>query len=67
LVPEHPAYWAVPEDASAAVELLVADGQVEYEHNLSRAAGGLFSGPAVQVVAAEAAPAARPFQRKAPR
>lgn len=68
-VPEHPTYWHVPESASAAVELLVEDGQVEYEPGYARAAGGLFTGPAVAlqpVAAADAprAPAGKPFARK---
>jgi hypothetical protein len=63
-VPEHPAYWAVPDNASAAIELLVADGQLEYEPSASRVprtAAGTFA-----VVMPPAAPPAD-FSRKARR
>ncbi len=52
VAPEYPTYWNVPADASAAIELLVADGQVEYEPNYARGAGGAFAAqPALQEVA----------------
>lgn len=69
-VSEHPTYWHVPESASAAVELLVEAGQIEYEPTFARGAGGQFAPApelALQVVAEPAAPAAPPaaaFSRK---
>lgn len=67
-VPEYPAYWHVPESASAGVALLVADGQVEYEPSYTRGAHGAFAPePALQVVStspARPAPPAKAFQRK---
>ncbi len=63
LVPEYPTYWPVVDSASAAVELLVQDGQVEYEANVSRSSAGTFAVATLQPVApATAAPA--PFARK---
>lgn len=70
LVPEHPAYWAVPDSIAAAVELLASDGQVEYEPSYARGAAGTFvPEPALQVMGMdEAAPARKapnnPFGRK---
>ncbi len=46
-VPEHPAYWLVPESASAGVALLVEAGQVEYEPSYTRTE---IAGPALQLV-----------------
>ncbi len=37
IVPEYPKYWCVPASASAAVEMLVQDGQIEYEPAYVRA------------------------------
>lgn len=54
-VPEHPTYWSVPDSASAAVELLVEAGQVEYEPSIARGTGGMFTGPAVQLAPVEPA------------
>jgi hypothetical protein len=58
-VPEHPTYWHVPEGASAAVELLVEAGDVEYEPGLARSPNGHFTGPAVQLAPAVAGAPAR--------
>jgi hypothetical protein len=52
VLPEYPTYWDVTEDIAPAIELLVADGQIEYEPCLARGAGGLFTGPALQTVVA---------------
>ncbi len=63
-VPAHPTYWTVPESASAAVELLVADGQVEYEPNYARGAGGAFAvQPQLQAVVVGAIPGEK-FRRR---
>ena len=69
LVPEYPTYWHVPESVSAAVELLVADGLIEYEPAFSRGAGGTFAPELAlqQVAVAPAAGGPKPFARKAPR
>lgn len=70
MLPEHPTYWIVPESITAAVELLVSAGQVEYEPSYARGAAGTFvPEPALQVMGAdEAAPARKapnnPFGRK---
>jgi hypothetical protein len=58
-VPEHPTYWHVPESASAAVELLVEAGDVEYEPSLARSQNGFFTGPAVQLAPVVAGAPAR--------
>jgi hypothetical protein len=66
LVPEHPAYWAVPVAERDAIDQLVEAGQIEYAPDFART--GDVAVPQVQVV--EVAPArgdARPFARKAPR
>jgi hypothetical protein len=57
LAPEHPTYWNVPADDAAAVELLVASGQAEYEPEFARAPGGAFTSPALQQVAVAQRPA----------
>lgn len=49
VLPEHPVYWEVSPDIEAAIDLLVKDGQVEYEPNIARGPGGAFTGPAVQL------------------
>ncbi|MES2384524.1 MAG: hypothetical protein V4593_08240 [Pseudomonadota bacterium] len=64
-VPEYPTYWVVSESASAGVELLVADGQLEYEPSFARGAGGQFvPEPAL---ALQLAQSPRPFARKGQR
>jgi len=68
VVPEHPEYWSVPDSAAAAIELLVADGMVEYEPAFARADGGQFAPPAAAVAAVVVTPpppaGARPFSRR---
>lgn len=69
VLPEYPTYWQVTSDIEAAVELLVADGQVEYEPCFARGAGGHFAvqGPELalqQVAVAPAGPPAAAFARK---
>ncbi len=54
LVPEHPAYWAVPACESAAIQQLVDAGRVEYEPEFARGAAGQFAVPGLQVVEREA-------------
>lgn len=64
-VPDYPVYWSVPESASAAVALLVQDGQIEYEPAMARRGDdGQF---AVQTALQPVAAATKPFQRKAPK
>jgi hypothetical protein len=64
LVPEYPTYWAVPEDASASVELLVNDGQVEFEPSFARGVGGTFAPALALDPVTPDADTPKPFGRK---
>jgi hypothetical protein len=58
LLPEYPVYWTVTDDIEAAIQLLVSDGQIEFEPCLARGASGLFTGPALQLETVPASPVA---------
>jgi hypothetical protein len=67
LVPEYPTYWNVPDNASAAVELLAKDGQLEYEPSFARGAGGTFAPALALTPVTPDADAPKPFGRKGAR
>ena len=43
LAPEYPVYFDVPTSELAAIEALAADGQIEFEARVDRAANGNFT------------------------
>jgi hypothetical protein len=60
MVPEYPAYWAVPTSFGGAIDLLVRDGQVEYEPEFKPSAAGVLTEQlGVQTVAVSSKPFAR--------
>lgn len=74
LAPEHPTYWQVAAEDSAAIEGLVAAGLVEYEPVIAaRAPGGRFAVAGTELaletvrVAPPPAGNANKFQRRPPR
>lgn len=65
VVPEYPTYWEVPAQAAASIQTHVDAGEIEYEKELSRSAGGQFAVPGLQTVQRAPDPsAAAKFSRK---